>query len=1076
MSADRADGVADGGASPPAVPVPTVSVVTPALNAGATVGRAVASVRAQTRSDWEMIVVDDGSTDDTRERVAAAADGDPRVRTVARDSGGASAARNAGVAEARGRYLLFLDADDEIRPDHLAALVALHEKHPDAAFVVSDALKRFADGTAKRFHVGYLAEAPFEVLADYCAPVIHGVLVRRSLVEDVGGYDETLVTCEDWDLWQRVARTGLAVHATGEPSALWHVGPGSLSTNVEQMALDGRRVHARAYAPDPRVPRPAPRLARGLPGTGGGAPVAFLGWCLGQRIAGGEPLDPDVDPLDPDVDLRPSARAFAENVAQGISSRVGEFRAIDAWLGSRDALAAALARRCEAIGEFALGPRLAAMIDEEVLTEAELVGEHALPGAHGVRLDLAGPIDDVIVPAGVATLVVQGAIGRDVVSQTSLPVFDGRVSAAEIFGALADGLKLKRFAGAQSLRLLARPASWPGLAPALWAFGRGLARLVRARAFDRGSLRQGLRRAGIDAARRFFEGRAVPGGSHADRVERARASLPALDGALRAGPDGGPDAAVPLGALERVASLQPEPDVAYDPKRPDAYWESIFAHANPWAYDSDYEQRKYDRTLALLGGRRVGSALELACAEGHFTAMLAPHVDALTAADISHAALGRAAERCAAFAHVDFRQLDFFNRPIEGDYDLIVCSEVLYYADGPTLARVLAKIERALRPGGLFLHAHAFVLYDDPSRTGFDWEGQFGADRISADARGIASLTRVAATENELYRVELYEKRAATAASSATTASGATADRADPDRHAAPAVEPLDSTLDDELAGMIVWGGASATRADVQDDESTASVPVLMLHRVADDAAPGLERYTIRPERLEGILRALRRAGYHSPSLAELDEHLTHRRPFAGRPVILSFDDGYADLATGTWSMVRRNGFGAVVFAVTGLAGRTAEWDAAPGEGYPLMTVDEMRRLAAEGCEFGSHLVTHRSLDLMDNDEVLREAVGSRAALERWLGAAPIAVAPPYGQLTDASRRLLGAAGYSLVFTTDHDVASVFDGALELPRIEVTALDDAGTVLGKMRAPGTRFAIDPPDDRPVEPPPERSGA
>ena len=277
----------------------------------------------------------------------------------------------------------------------------------------------------------------------------------------------------------------------------------------------------------------------------------------------------------------------------------------------------------------------------------------------------------------------------------------------------------------------------------------------------------------------------MPGGSYADRVARARASSPALDGTFHGGPGGGPgggpDGAVPLGALERVASLQPEPDVAYDPKRPDAYWESIFAHANPWAYDSDYERGKYDRTLALLGERRVGSALELACAEGHFTAMLAPRVEALTAADISRAALGRAAERCVGFEHVDFRQLDFFNRPIEGSYDLIVCSEVLYYADGPTLARVLAKIEAALRPGGLFLHAHAFVLYDDPSRTGFDWEGQFGAERISADARGIDSLTRVAATENELYRVELYEKRAATAPARRRAPSAP-----DPDRHAAP--------------------------------------------------------------------------------------------------------------------------------------------------------------------------------------------------------------------------------------------------------------------------------------------------
>ena len=119
----------------------------------------------------------------------------------------------------------------------------------------------------------------------------------------------------------------------------------------------------------------------------------------------------------------------------------------------------------------------------------------------------------------------------------------------------------------------------------------------------------------------------------------------------------------------------------------------------------------------------------------------------------------------------------------------------------------------------------------------------------------------------------------------------------------------------------------------------------------------------------------------------------------------------------------------------------------------------QIQRLASEGCEFGSHLATHRSLDVIDNEACLREALESRIKITNWLGSAPIAVAPPYGQVSDSSARLLQAAGYPLIFTTEHGHTSVFDSGLGLQRIEVAALDSYQTILGKMRAPGTRSPV-----------------
>lgn len=100
---------------------PVVSVITPVWNAAATLTETVASVRAQTWPDWEMLLIDDGSTDESPALAAALAAADPRIRTLALpENRGAAAARNAGIRAARGRFIAFLDADDRWRPEKLA--------------------------------------------------------------------------------------------------------------------------------------------------------------------------------------------------------------------------------------------------------------------------------------------------------------------------------------------------------------------------------------------------------------------------------------------------------------------------------------------------------------------------------------------------------------------------------------------------------------------------------------------------------------------------------------------------------------------------------------------------------------------------------------------------------------------------------------------------------------------------------------------------------------------------------------------------------------------------------------------
>ena len=106
-----------------------VSVITPCYNAARYIGRTVASVQAQTLSDWEMIIIDDGSTDNSAGLVASLAEQDPRIRLVRKENGGSASARNIGLHYAQGEYIQFLDADDTLAPDKFARQTALMDAH-----------------------------------------------------------------------------------------------------------------------------------------------------------------------------------------------------------------------------------------------------------------------------------------------------------------------------------------------------------------------------------------------------------------------------------------------------------------------------------------------------------------------------------------------------------------------------------------------------------------------------------------------------------------------------------------------------------------------------------------------------------------------------------------------------------------------------------------------------------------------------------------------------------------------------------------------------------------------------------
>jgi len=193
---------------------PAISVVMPCYNQAAYLPDAVRSLQAQTFEDWECIIVNDGSTDDTAAVACDLVARDPRVRYVEQDNGGLSAARNRGTAESVGRYIHFLDSDDLIAPEKFSAQMAVLRDCPEPALSYCDYLYCRADGTPDPDSVVYKPPVldpgdPLSSMArDWEETVsipIHCFLFDARLIESLGApFDPVLPNHEDWDCWMRI--------------------------------------------------------------------------------------------------------------------------------------------------------------------------------------------------------------------------------------------------------------------------------------------------------------------------------------------------------------------------------------------------------------------------------------------------------------------------------------------------------------------------------------------------------------------------------------------------------------------------------------------------------------------------------------------------------------------------------------------------------------------------------------------------------------------------------------------------------------------------------------------------------
>ncbi|MEO8622923.1 MAG: trifunctional glycosyltransferase/class I SAM-dependent methyltransferase/polysaccharide deacetylase [bacterium] len=1192
---------------------PPVSVVIPAYDSGATIARTLDALLAQTEPGWEVIVIDDGSSDDTADIVEAYARRDARIALVRQPNAGASAARNAGVARARHDWLFFLDADDWIHPDTFAEL--------------TDAVA--ADAALDAVHCGWALVACngdvieegqcavigdlFHVIARRSAFAIHACLVRRALVEAAGAFDDSFHVLQDWVMWQRVARLGARFGAVRRTLAFYAQRAGSLSSDPLPHFYEAMDIIALGHGPDPKLPEAA--HAAGRPERDlQGARLSYLAWVAGMMLA--HERDPSMllDSVEPGrANLEPADAA--ESIFRAVPAALG--RTHDAWDDAWPRIEPLANRFFDALDARLDAPGLGNGIRTALATRVlhvvtpEGAAGRTLAGVHARRIEVTRAVADIRLPHGTQRLLALVELDGRRLGAVELPVFDDVVAGVVVRDAIADSCAwtlLGRFfertqyaryemrhevdgwsawrdgrcvAGrlpddaSERARALHDAIGWSLFVEELWrdgpdpevpptsssvlsrvlgVFGRARpvaplitvdsadlpAALAVARggseiAFSVGGAGIGvfaipahvvgadaLRQALVDAAgfevcrvavrealvgepwddgRTLHErlvaslaaarrraplnaGRVVNGdgvsfapqtGSAASENAGASVAVVAHRNHLAVGTSASRAAALPgaladlleraesvartpmlLPAAEAYAPLSYSPSllwtregdahpaVAFESSPPAADrpastrhdFESLFVRsADPWRYTTPYETRKYEQTLAILPEGPIVRALELACAEGHFTALLAERVERLVATDVSEVAVQRTAERCAALPNVDVARLDLVNDALGGPFDLILCSEVLYYiGDAAALAAVARRIADALAPGGHFVTAHAHLLVDDPTRTGYDWDVPFGAQTIVETFARTEGLTLVRELRTPLYRVALFRAS---------------------HEPAVPEVVEIDDVVlpVPEIASHIRWGGAPqspTTRRTAQSKASRAeTLPVLMYHRVAPDGAPERMRQRITPDAFEAQLRYLRDCGFTSISLDRWCAWTEHRTTLPDRPVLLTFDDGYADFAEHAWPRLESYGFDALVMLVSGSVGRWNTWDPT-GEAEPLMDWVEVRRLAAAGVAFGAHTVTHPRLPGLSPVDIAREMLTSRAEIEGALGTPVTAVAYPYGEEDRVTRHIAGAAGFAYGLSTRPGMAARRDPMLSLPRIEVSGYDDLNAFIGKL--------------------------
>jgi glycosyltransferase involved in cell wall biosynthesis len=220
-----------------------ISVIIPVHNRPEKVAHAINAVLAQTYQDFELIVVDDGSTDQTFATLQQIRVRHPHIKLLQQKNRGVAAARNAGVKISKGEWLAFLDSDDSWEPSKLQAQIDFLKKHPKFQ-VVQTRERWIRNGERVNPHQKHQMQSGhiFEPSLELCLISPSAVLIAKNLFEDLGGFDESFPACEDYELWLRLT----AQHPVGliDEAFTIHTGGHADQLSRKYWGMDRFRIRA----------------------------------------------------------------------------------------------------------------------------------------------------------------------------------------------------------------------------------------------------------------------------------------------------------------------------------------------------------------------------------------------------------------------------------------------------------------------------------------------------------------------------------------------------------------------------------------------------------------------------------------------------------------------------------------------------------------------------------------------------------------------------------------------------------------------------------------------------------------
>ncbi len=230
--------------------MPTISVIIPAYNAERTILETITSVQQQTFSDLELLVINDGSTDQTLELLNSV--NEPRMKILDYPNGGVSVARNRGITHARGEFIAFLDADDLWIADKLELQLAALQQHPEAGVVYS--WNYCMDEKGEIFYadnpIFFTGNVYAQLLLDNFIVNGSNCLIRRQAIASVGEFDPMVAGSEDWDYWLRLALQWPFV-VVEKPQIFYRLSSKSISSNVNSMERSNLMVIEKAFQAAP---------------------------------------------------------------------------------------------------------------------------------------------------------------------------------------------------------------------------------------------------------------------------------------------------------------------------------------------------------------------------------------------------------------------------------------------------------------------------------------------------------------------------------------------------------------------------------------------------------------------------------------------------------------------------------------------------------------------------------------------------------------------------------------------------------------------------------------------------------